>query len=355
MSSDTTQNSIYRILDAGINRAGEGLRVVEDYSRMVLGDAHLSRKLKELRHDLTSAVSMIDPAALVAARDSESDVGRHIQVDSEYDRGKISSASSISLVQANLARVQQSFRSIEEFSKTINVELAKTIEQLRYRTYTLEKAILTTVISLQNLNAANLYVLIPAVGESADLQLVQQLVDAKVGLIQLREKRLTDRQLVAAGKSITAITRGSETRFLMNDRVDLTLATGADGVHLGQDDLAVADARRMLGAAKLIGVSTHSIEQARAAVLDGANYIGVGPVFSSTTKSFDDHVGLELVRQVAEEIQLPAFAIGGIGLGNVSQVVEAGLHRVAVSAAVVQASRPQFAAEELMQRLHHVA
>lgn len=377
MSPQRDENSVYRILDAGINRAGEGLRVVEDYLRLVLDDAHLALHLKDLRHDLTEAVAGIDTSRRIAARDSESDVGRHLQTDSEYVRGiddslerqdttqpnrPVSEFSSsdpaTSVVQANLARVQQSFRSIEEFSKIFDAELSKNIEQLRYRTYTLEKAILTTILSLANLGEAHLYVLIDAgeqfrqTGDPIEiLNRVEQLIEAGVDFIQLREKNLTDRQLVELGRLISGITNNRPVRFIMNDRVDLALACRADGVHVGQDELSVPDARKMLGATRLIGVSTHSIEQARQAVLDGANYIGVGPVFPSTTKSFEKYVGTDLLKQIAAEIQLPAFAIGGIDVANVAEVLSTGIHRVAVGGAVTAAQEPARVLAELRQLL----
>ena len=103
---------------------------------------------------------------------------------------------------------------------------------------------------------------------------------------QLRAKRLGDRELLARARLVADATRGSQTLFIMNDRPDLALLSGADGVHVGQEELTVKDARRILGTSGLVGVSTHSIEQARAAVLDGASYIGVGPMFPSGTKDF---------------------------------------------------------------------
>ena len=362
MTDDHLENSVFRILDAAINRAGEGIRVVEDYLRMVIADAHLAERLKTLRHDLTEAVSLIDPASRIAARDSEGDVGRRIQTESEYQRsspdGKSKEAGG--LVQANLARTQQSLRSIEEFSKTVDIEVAKKVEQLRYRTYTLEKAILTTILSLHSMKDARLCVLIGAkdpqeeTNNAALIELVTQLVEANVSLVQLREKSLTDRQLVTVGRLIMKVTRGTKTRLIVNDRADLALAAGADGVHLGQEDVTVADARKIMGAARLIGVSTHSIEEARQAVMAGANYIGVGPVFPSSTKSFEMLAGLELVEQVAAEIKLPAFAIGGIDETNIGEVIHAGISRVAISAAVVKAENPAAAACTLAERLASV-
>ncbi len=355
------KNSVFRILDAAINRAGEGIRVVEDYVRMVLGDVYLATQLKQLRHDLTAAVEAIDPAERIAARDSQGDVGRTIKTESEYQRGDLNETDSPSsenefnkmklsggMIQANLARAQQAFRTIEEFSKTIDPEISKSVEQLRYRTYTIEKAVLTTVVSLQNLAQANLYVLIDGCKIESDQgkglsALTKMLIQANVSMIQFRDKTLADREQVVAGRLIAKLTRGTSTRFIMNDRSDLAIACNADGVHLGQDDVDVADARRILGAAKMIGVSTHSIDQARAAVLAGANYLGVGPVFESETKQFDAHVGLQLVSEVAKEIQLPAFAIGGITLGNLKDVIDAGLPRVAVSAAIAKSEDPSAA------------
>lgn len=362
MTDKHSENSVFRILDAAINRAGEGLRVVEDHVRMVLADAFLSRQFKQLRHDLTFSVRSIDPIQRVQARDSVGDVGRTIETETEYIRrdphepsvgGNVPAGG---LIQANLARAQQALRTIEEFSKTIDPTIAKNVEQLRYRTYTLEKAVLTTVVSRNLLGNSRLYVLIDG-GDATSTEnsrlrmLVEQLVAAEVGLIQLRDKSLTDRQQVETGRMISKLTRSTNTRFIMNDRADLALAANADGVHLGQDDIQVSDARRIVGAAKMIGVSTHSLEQARQAVLEGANYIGVGPVFPSQTKQFDAHVGLELVAAVAREVQLPAFAIGGIHQQNVADVVRSGMSRIAVSAAVANATDPEAAARDLILAL----
>jgi thiamine-phosphate pyrophosphorylase len=133
----------------------------------------------------------------------------------------------------------------------------------------------------------------------------------------------------------------------MNDRPDLAVLTDADGVHVGQEELSVRDARRIVGPGRLVGVSTHTIEQARQAVLDGADYIGVGPVFPSQTKQFGSFAGLQFVREAAGEITLPAFAIGGITTENVAEVLAAGATRIAVSAAICAAEDPGEAAREL--------
>jgi thiamine-phosphate pyrophosphorylase len=141
--------------------------------------------------------------------------------------------------------------------------------------------------------------------------------------------------------------------IIVNDRPDVAAIVGADGVHLGQDDVSVKDARSVLGPRKLVGVSTHSIEQARAAVLAGANYIGVGPTFPSRTKEFTSFPGLGLLRQVAAEIRLPTFAIGGIDQVNVAEVLATGIRRIAVSSAVTAAKSPCDAASKLLAMLQN--
>jgi thiamine-phosphate pyrophosphorylase len=140
--------------------------------------------------------------------------------------------------------------------------------------------------------------------------------------------------------------------FILNDRPDIARLAEADGIHIGQDDLPVKEARRILGPDGLIGVSTHNLGQVRQAILDGASYIGVGPVFPSGTKEFEDLAGLELVRQVAGETTLPVFVIGGINPQNIGQALAAGARRVAVSQAICQAKEPRLVAAELRRMLN---
>ena len=180
---------------------------------------------------------------------------------------------------------------------------------------------------------------------------MRTLVDGGVDVLQLRDKQLDDRTLVARGRLLRELTRGTATTFIMNDRPDLALLTDADGVHVGQEELTVHDARRIVGPDRLVGVSTHSLEQARQAVLDGADYLGVGPTFPSTTKSFAEFPGIEFVQAVAAEIRLPAFAIGGITLENVGDVARTGLRRVAVSGAIASAQDPVAAIQSLRRLL----
>lgn len=339
-----------RILDASINRASEGLRVVEAWARMALDDAFLSRQLKQLRHDLTESCAAIEAAWRLRSRDSEADVGRNVQTEAEYQRDDFES-----LLRSNMSRVQQAARTIEEFSKSDFPDVAKAVEQVRYRAYTLEKAVFGTAFNRERFQKSHLYVLVDACEERTGFaklkSLVTSLVDAGVDLIQLRDKSLSDSELIAAGKVIGSVTHGTEAAWVMNDRVDLCVAAGADGVHLGQEDLSVHEARMMLRSNQFIGVSTHSAEQARKAVIDGADYIGVGPVFPSPTKDFDSHVGVKVVKEVLNEVSLPAFAIGGISDSNIATLIAVGCRRVAVSSAICKSEDPSESVRTLRARL----
>ena len=232
------------------------------------------------------------------------------------------------------------------------------MKQLRYRVYTLERAVAITGRALERLASARLYVLIDGRQSIDDFgRLARSLVDAGAAVIQLRDKQLDDRELLARGRSLGALINEArptaQTLWIVNDRPDLAALAGADGVHLGQEDVSVKDARKIVGPDRLVGVSTHSIEQARQAVLDGADYMGVGPTFPSGTKQFDRLPGLELLRAVAAEIRLPAFAIGGIGPRNLSDVLSAGFTRIAVSGAVLSSDDPAAVLRELAQQMRY--
>jgi thiamine-phosphate pyrophosphorylase len=339
-----SQTSVMRIIDASLNRAAEGLRVAEDYVRFVLDDPFLTGQMKGLRHDLADAAATISSIDRHAARETQRDVGAAISTDAEAARDDV-----WAVCAASFKRAEQSLRSLEEYGKLIDGEFAGRMESLRYRLYTLEKAVDVGRSSRERLDGVRLCVLVDGRASARDFEkLVRELVAAGVGMIQFRDKQLDDRELVERARLLVELTRGSRTLSVINDRADIAAAVHADGVHVGQEDLSVKDARAIVGTRLLVGVSTHNIGQARGAVLDGADYLGAGPTFVSRTKSFDAFAGLDYLREVSAEIRLPTFAIGGITAGNVRDVMEAGIGRVAVSGAVVDAADPAVAARDLI-------
>ncbi len=354
----------WRMLDANLNRCGEGLRVVEDWCRFVADDRSLSATTKQLRHDLHNLSQAWPWQSRLAARDVMGDVGREITTPSETQRD-----SPLSVLQANLYRVQQSLRVIEEATKLLRLNSSTAVEALRYRCYDLQRQLLLAAAAdtdasptrqshekdlptrTRLLEQASVYVLTDTVGTQDDYQRhIHELVDAGVDVIQLRDKRLADRELWEVAQWTAATLASTPVLFIVNDRADIAAAVGADGVHVGQDELPVEVVRAIVGPARLIGLSTHSAEQVQAAQATSANYLGLGPVFPSGTKDFAAHVGPATLTECLSLLERPTFAIGGIQAQNVGQVHATGIHRVAVqgalgpgsvSPAAVQQLRPQ--------------
>lgn len=168
-------------------------------------------------------------------------------------------------------------------------------------------------------------------------------------MVQLRMKSASDADLLRVAARFRDLCRAHDALFILNDRVDLALAAGADGVHVGQDDAPVSAAREAVGLDRIVGLSTHSPDQIDAAI--GVDYIGVGPVHATPTKPGRPAVGLELVRYAAAHASVPFFAIGGIAPVNVAAVGAAGASRVAVVRALTEAADPERVARQLRQPL----
>jgi thiamine-phosphate pyrophosphorylase len=326
-----------RILDAAANRAREALRVVEDYCRFVLDDAFLTGELKTLRHDLTAAFSRLPTGLLLEARETQQDVGTQLSTPAERERHSLRE---VALV--NAKRLQEALRSLEEVGKLFSPDMSQTVEQLRYKSYTLERAVLLGSDARERLGDARLYVLLSGAACKAALDwTIREAAAGGASMFQLREKDLNDRELLERARQVRRWTREVGALFIMNDRPDIARLTEADGVHVGQDELPVKEVRRIIGPDALIGVSTHNLAQLRQAILDGASYVGVGPTFPSGTKEFAEFPGLDFVRAAMVETSLPAFVIGGVTSENVAAAVAAGAGRVAVSQAICQADDPR--------------
>lgn len=338
---------LVRAVDAAANRASEGLRVAEDYTRFVLNDGHLTKRLKQIRHGIVEGLRDVPLRERLAARDTRGDVGTVITSPSA-EGGRTEE----SLLAANLHRAEEALRSLEEFGRLIDPRLGPVFEGLRYELYTIEKACGTAIRSGERFAGRNLYVLVTVAQCALPVeQLVERAADGGAGIFQVREKGMQDRALLAHLRILRRLTREKDALLIVNDRPDLAVLCDADGVHVGQEELTVQECRRIVGPNRFVGVSTHTIEQARAAVLDGADYLGVGPVFASKTKSFEAFAGLEFVQQVAEEIALPWYAIGGIDESNIGRVCEAGGTRVAVSSAVCGSDDPRSIAAAIRRSL----
>ena len=199
----------------------------------------------------------------------------------------------------------------------------------------------------EQLTRARLYLVVEAAAE----HVLAPALQGGVHIVQLREKELPDEELVAAGRRFAELCREHGALLIVNDRPDLALACGADGVHVGQDDEPLADVRAKVGPDLVVGISTHTPAQVDEAERSEADYLGVGPVFPTATKPHVAPVGLELVRHAAEHARKPWFAIGGIDQQRAAQVVAAGAERIAVVRAIRDARDPHGAARALAEAL----
>jgi thiamine-phosphate pyrophosphorylase len=196
---------------------------------------------------------------------------------------------------------------------------------------------------LRRLRAARLYLICD---ERPD-EFLQAALRGGVDVVQLRMKDSDEDRIVAAGRRFARLCAGHDALFILNDRPDLVAACAADGVHVGQEDTPVAQARELLGPARLVGLSTHTPEQIEQSNADSPDYIGVGPVYETPTKPGRPAVGLALVGYAAQHARMPFFAIGGIDAGNVKAVRRAGARGVAVVRALTEASEPERVARQL--------
>jgi thiamine-phosphate pyrophosphorylase len=200
----------------------------------------------------------------------------------------------------------------------------------------------------ERLAKARLYVVTP--GRDDLPRFLEHILGAGVDIVQLRDKQAEAEQLLRWSEAFRAAADRHGALFVVNDRPDIALEAGADGVHLGQDDPPPATARRILGADTIIGLSCHSATD-HADAPDDADYLTAGPVFETPTKPGRPAVGLDLVRSAAENVSRPWFAIGGIDPGNVERIVEAGARRIVVVRAVTEAPDPASAVRDLLARL----
>lgn len=336
-----------RILDANLNRAREALRVVEDYARFALDDDALCAELKRLRHALTDATRQFAAEAIVH-RDTPGDVGTDNKTQTELSRAGVEE-----VVTAAGKRLGEALRTIEEVLKTIDAPSAARVERCRYDFYELERRVALTLRPAGRFAGVRLYVLITAAlcAGRAWLAVAEAAIAGGADCLQLRQKDLDSGELLARACKLVELCRAHGVICIINDRPDIAVLCGADGVHVGQTDLPATEARKIVGRRGIVGVSTHSLEQARQAVLDGADYIGVGPVFPSSTKPREILPGLDFARAAAATVPIPCIAIAGITQENVASVMETGVAGVAVSSAVISAVDVQAAAEQLKRAI----
>jgi thiamine-phosphate pyrophosphorylase len=183
---------------------------------------------------------------------------------------------------------------------------------------------------------------------------VLQAIEGGAQMIQYRDKDFTDRDFLESAAILQNICKKRKIPFIINDRVDIAAFLKVDGVHLGQDDLPLKIARKILGKGEIIGISAENIDQAKEAEKHGADYVGIGPIFDTPTKNIEKPIGLEIIRQAKKYLKIPFFPIGGINLENLAQVVEAGSPRIAVGSAVICTDDIRSATRNILEKIHRL-
>lgn len=326
----------YRIIDANINRASEGLRVLEDMVRFKYNDREFSEKTKRLRHFVRDGMMGI-LSKLLEGRDSQNDVGLEISQDILLDDRK----TFFEMAAANFKRVQEAMRTVEENLKLVDMyDKAKIYENYRYQAYNLEKEFRKFNNNKKSKLDTDLYCLTCekySKGRS-NPDVVKAMIDGGVRLIQYREKEKNMRQKYEECLEIRRITREAGAAFIVNDHVDIAMLVEADGVHMGQDDLPVEKVRELVGDEMIIGLSTHSVRQAVEALKTSVDYIGVGPIYETfTKKDVCAPVGLGYLEYAAGNVNIPFVAIGGIKEHNMYDVKSRGASLIAMVTEIVGA------------------
>ncbi|MFA5366791.1 MAG: thiamine phosphate synthase, partial [Dehalococcoidia bacterium] len=275
-----------RLIDANLNRLSEGMRLLEDVARFILNDAALSSRLKALRHDLLSDTKSFQ-TTLLTARDSEGDV-------TAFAKESMSRSDVNDIVTANARRVTESLRVLEEFAKLPDIELdAMKFKRARFAVYEIERE-LSGKVSRRGKRIAGLYVILDreALGARDEVAVCRQAILGGANVIQLRDKMQGKPALLNSAAKLKEACAPSGIPFIMNDDLDIALASGADGLHIGQDDMPISVARRLLPIDKLLGCSTTTVDEARKAEADGADYVAVGSIFPTKSKTDINVVGL---------------------------------------------------------------
>jgi thiamine-phosphate pyrophosphorylase len=335
------ERSSYRIIDANFNRAREAVRVIEDYCRFALNCDALSQRARQLRHNLCAAIAALDTERLIASRDTLNDVGVGSVVDNQMRRTDLHDCFT-----AAAKRLPEALRTIAEVAQTINPAIALKIEDLRYVAYTLEKDIVIFGGSVEKFKRVKLYVIITSNSGSSELEvlkLTNNCVTGGADCIQLRAKDIEDDAFFDIAGELVKICKRENVISIINDRADIAIAAGADGVHLGQNDLPVEKVRILQITPLIIGKTTHSQQQIQTACSEMPTYVSIGPVFATSTKPELVPVGLDYVTMSVKTLEpygVSHVAIGGINLKNIDNVLAAGAERIAVCSAVMQAPDP---------------
>jgi len=344
-TKDAEDLRIYQIIDANLDRAREGLRVLEDWARFGLGKEKYVKRIKNFRQ-------ILGKNHLEVYKKSRNYIEDRCKGLTHQEQ--IKRKTSDQIISSNAGRVQEALRVIEEFSRLHNHQLSQIASEIRYEIYTLE-------IDLLSLNKRNksekilkendLYVITDQ--KENLLEIIEDILIAGVKIIQHRFKKGTDKDHLQEAIQIKNLCKRYNSLLIVNDRLDIALASNADGIHLGQDDLDIKTARKLLGYSKIIGISANNEIDNSNALKEDCDYIGIGPVFETTTKINKKAIGIEKIKTLTNDLNIPWFAIGGINSNNISYLKSNGFKKVALVSHLMNSEDPKEDAIMILKELSH--
>ena len=318
-----------RIIDVNINRLDESLKLTEDIVRFLLSDPNLLSRIRKIRQDFLQFKLSLPIKDIIGARKSQEDPGRKAAFDSR------TSKNSSAVILANLTRGKEASRTLEEVCRTVDFRASRQMKQIRFTLYDLEKEIVSLV---EKKFDPSLHVIIDEkyLSSSNVEKLAKTLADNGATMIQLRIHSLTDRDFLGYAHKIRRAILAQNVKFVINNRVDIAIACGADGVHLGRDDLPIHKARKILGDMAIIGASARTVKDAKKSEREGADYLGVGAIYATKTKEDARRCDLKVLRLICTSVRIPVIGIGGVNAENYKTILRAGASGIAVASYVFE-------------------
>ncbi len=351
MTPSDAISRVYRIIDASMNRTGEGLRLLEDVARLLLGEAGITEQLKVMRHELVRVEEPLH-RQLLESRDSTGDVGVDVEVPGEEKQRDLPAT-----VVANARRAQEALRALEELAKLPEIAPhldSEKFKNARFQLYTIEQDLFGRLLRRDKAERVRgLYVILDtaSLAGRSHIEVAGQVIRGGASVVQLRDKTTPIGELLVIARELASLCRENRVLFIMNDYLDVAIAAGADGLHIGREDLPCVEARKLLPMDMIIGCSVTSVELATVAEADGADYVAVGSMYPTPSKEKAVVVGTEMLSQVRQATSRPLVAIGGITRENATGVVAAGADAVAVIRAVICADYPEEVARQIVSEI----
>ncbi len=330
------EKHIYAAIDANLNRALEGVRVCEDVMRFCLRRSDLSTRLKETRHRIADAAKSFPSGMLLHGRDVEGDSQKFVDLGGEGTRGSLAD-----LFSSNLHRAMEAVRSLEEFGKLAVPELNDNpFQRIRFALYELEHDAAPLLMRQAVMDRFNrsLYAILDSshVTRNNFDDAVTKMIRGGASIIQLRMKESGKEEILTAARDLATLCREGKALFIVNDHVDVAVLAGADGVHLGLNDLRACEARKLIPPGMIIGITAYTADDPKRAESDGADYVAVGPVFDTMYNSASGPVnlkgvGAEMISRARAAVSIPIVAIGGITPDGAVKAITAGADSIAAA------------------------